>query len=58
MVLLVCYINITGIINLKILDVDVFSPAGNQHQVNISYFFIISNYIQTIKKKSNFILCR
>ena len=25
------------IINLNLLDKDVFSPAGNQHQVNISF---------------------
>ena len=27
------------IINLNILDIGVFSPAGNQHQINIYYFF-------------------
>ena len=34
------------ITNLNILDIDVFSPAGNQHQVNI--FF--SSYYHTQKQ--------
>ena len=48
------------IIDLNILDIDVFSPAGNQHQVNI--YFIIMIIIITLKnkktKKCIFILCR
>ena len=28
--------------NLNILDIDVYSPAGNQHQVNIYFFLIIT----------------
>ena len=27
------------ILNLNILDIDVFSPTGNQHQVNIYYHY-------------------
>ena len=47
------------IIDLNILDIDVFSPAGNQHQVNIYFIIIIIIIIITLKyKKSNFILCR
>ena len=36
-----CFVTIiiNIIINLDILDLDVFPPAGNQHQVNI-YFFL------------------
>ena len=35
-----CYYHfITIIINLNILDIDVFSRAGNQHQVNIYYHY-------------------
>ena len=41
--------------NLNILDVDVFSPAENQHQVSI-YFF--SYHTQKQTKKSSLILCR
>ena len=26
-------------INLNMLEIDVFSPAGNQHQVNIYYYY-------------------
>ena len=33
---------INVIINLNILDIDVFSPTGNQHQVNI-YLFTLKN---------------
>ena len=29
------------IINPTILDIDVFSPAGNQHQVNVCFIIII-----------------
>ena len=36
------------IINLNILDINVFSPVGNQHLVNI-YFF---SYSHTSKQKS------
>ena len=36
--------------NLNILDIDVFSPAGNQYQVSI-YFFSYNTQEQT--KKSN-----
>ena len=44
MVLLFCYYYhyiIIIIINPTILDIDVFSPAGNQHQVNVCFFIII-----------------
>ena len=36
------------IIKLNILDIDVFSPTGNQHQVNIFYYYY---YTQKQKKK-------
>ena len=37
------------------LDIDVFSPAENQHQVNIYYYYTEK---QCKNKKGNFILCR
>ena len=36
---------INNIINLNILDIGVFSPAGNQHQVNICLFLNIIGII-------------
>ena len=44
-------------INLNILNVDVFSPAGNQHHETIIIFFIIID-LKTQNKKSNFISCK
>ena len=38
-------------INLNILDIDVFSPAGNQHRVNIYSIIII-----TLRNKKKVIL--
>ena len=39
------------IIYLNILDIDVFSPAGNQHQVNIYYYYYLYYYTKKNKKK-------
>ena len=43
------------IINLNILDIDVFSPTGNQHQVNIYLLLLLHS---KTKEKGNFMLCR
>ena len=40
------------IINLNILDIDVFSPTGNQHQVNIYLLLLFLS-----KTKEKVILC-
>ena len=40
---------------LYILDIDVFSPAGNNHQVNIYLLSLLLISKPKTKKKSNFI---
>ena len=51
-------INIIIVKNLIILNIDVFSPAGNQHQVIICFIIIIIITLKNKNNKSNFILCR
>ena len=53
-------INVIIIINLNILDIDIFSPVGNQHQVNNCFinFIIIIVTLKNKNKKSIYILCR
>ena len=59
------YYFVTSIINnffidLNILNIDVFSPAGNQHHETIYYYFIIIIDLKTQnkRKKKIFISCR
>ena len=49
--MVICHgIIILFLLSLILLDIDVFSPAGNQHQVNI--YFIIIIIIITLENKN------